>query len=187
MKDDYLNRYDRMQRINKYKEPTDREIHMLGIFVAIAATALIAAIYSMSVPQENYVALKCGACHFETHHTKMTRYFAANGSPVPAKMASAVMMTPRPKLMAAVAVVESGGDPTARRKGFKKRHDGAFQVNPSFHGAVPTDPIKQAQQAEAILDELIGKHGLNKGLAKYGGDSTDKYSRMVLAELQEVP
>ena len=128
----------------------------------------------------------CTECHRPTAHAKMTEYFKRSGSPVPAKMATAVLMTSRPRLLAAIATVETQGNPSKRNTGYRHRHHGSFQVNPRYWGKVSSDPVAQAMQADKILDELIGVYG-KKALSVYGGDSTSKYQRTVLAELAEVP
>ena len=128
----------------------------------------------------------CTGCHTYSAHAKMTAYFRRNGSPVPEQMATAVLMTKRPRLLAAIATIETNGNPAKRNAGYKNRHSGSFQVNPYHWGRVSKDPIEQARQADSILDELTADYG-HKAISVYGGDSTNKYQRTVLAELVSVP
>lgn len=135
--------------------------------------------------------LDCQKCHSRElqKQDKLSEYFRKNGSRTPEEMANAVLKTKSPRLLAAIAVKETGGNPSTRATGYKKRHHGAFQVNPKHWGAVSSDPVKQAKQSEAILTELVQeKGGIVKGLNAYGGDSQGKYAKMILAELdKEVP
>jgi hypothetical protein len=128
---------------------------------------------------------ECTSCH--NRQTAMTNYFKKAGSKTPEEMAYACLKTRSPKLIAAIAVVESGGNHTLKNTGYRKRHNGAFQVNPRHWGKVPNDAVGQALQAEAILQELTETYPIKKALSIYGGDSTSKYQRKVLAELVNVP
>lgn len=120
---------------------------------------------------------------------RLSMYFAKNGSPTPEQMAIAVTKTKSPRLLAAIAKIETNGNPHKRNTGYKKRHSGAWQVNPRDWGKVSKDPVEQALQAEFALDTFTkeSKGKIKKALNNYGGDSTDKYSAMVLAELERVP
>ena len=125
----------------------------------------------------------CSSCH-----NKFTSYFQKNGSKSPEEMAYAILRTKSPRLLASVAVIESGGNPSVRRSGYKKRHDGAFQVNGKYHGIVSHNPVEQALQAERILEELTNeKKSIRTALNAYGGDSQGKYADKILAELSRVP
>lgn len=191
---DALERHDKMQKLNRsltFDEPgfePHHENHGFANTALIAIGIVFGLFISTVIGHADRAAEQkdCQQCHSMTDHAKMTRYFEPT-SPVPAQMATAVMMTPRPRLMAAIAKVETGGDPTKRNTGYKKRHSGAFQVNPKHWGKVPNDPIQQAIQAESILSELTDTMPIKKALSVYGGDSTSKYQRRVLAELQRVP
>ena len=127
----------------------------------------------------------CMRCH--SHKVQLTGYFRRAGSRTPEEMANAVLHTRSPRLLAAVATVETGGNPAVRNGGYKRRHQGAFQVNPRHWGVVPQDAVGQALQAENILSELTGEMPIRKALSLYGGDSTDRYQKRVLAELVKVP
>lgn len=105
-------------------------------------------------------------------------------------MAHAVLTTKSPRLMSAIAKVESNGNPSLRRTGYKHKHSGAFQVNPKHWGEVSHDAIEQALQAENILEVLVKEHNGNikKALNAYGGDRTRRtYAKNILAELENVP
>lgn len=134
-----------------------------------------------SAPQKS-----CNSCH--NRHDAMSRYFEKKGNPTPQRMATAVLETTRPRLMASIAVRESHGNPKAVGDGGKSR--GAFQVQGRHHGRVSNDPIEQALQSERILDELIAENNgnLKKALSAYNGERTRKvYAKNVLAELVNVP
>lgn len=100
-------------------------------------------------------------------HLQLTNAFHKHQSPVPAHMAEACSRTSNPKLLAAVAIVESNGTPWARGKAGEK---GAFQVIASDWGEVSDNPIEQAAQADDILAALVERRGsLRCGLASYNG------------------
>ena len=97
-------------------------------------------------------------------------FFKAQGSKEPEAMAIAVSHTKNPKLMAAIAVVESNGNPKA--VGDSGASIGAFQVQPRHWGKVSSDnALMQALQAEKILDELLAdsRGRLRQSLARYNG------------------
>jgi len=54
---------------------------------------------------------------------------------------------------------------------------------------VSTDPAEQALQAELVITSLAQEHrgDMRKALNAYGGDSSGRYARVVLAELARVP
>ena len=135
--------------------------------------------------------LDCSKCHSAELEKKqrLVSYFIRKGSPEPERMADGVLRTTKPRLMAALAAVESGGNPNIRGTGFRKIHDGAFQINRRVHGKVSKDAVEQALAAEKILDELIEEKGsVRKGLLAYGGDKTKKvYANLILKELESVP
>ena len=136
-------------------------------------------------PMPAVIKSACVCCHNKTG--QMVAYFKRNGSKSPEEMANAVLRTKSPRLLSAIAVVVSGGNHSVRKSGYKKRHDGAFQVNKKYWGKVPYDAAGQALQAEAILTELTATMPIKKALSLYGGDSTDRYQKRVLAELVRVP
>lgn len=110
-------------------------------------------------------------------------FFKGHGSPASEQMAIAVTKTKRPAFMAAIAVVESNGDPKA--VGDNGASKGAFQVQEKHWGKVPTTAVEQALQAERILEELLSsRRALRRGgsrlrvaLARYnGGDRPPRIS-----------
>jgi hypothetical protein len=118
---------------------------------------------------------------------QMAEYFRRKGSPVPQKMAQAVLATSKPRLMASIAVRESGGDPKAVGDGGKSK--GAFQVQKHW-GIVSKNVVEQALQSERVIDELIIASGgnLKVALNKYGGDRTRKvYAKNILQEMNKIP
>lgn len=128
----------------------------------------------------------CVMCH--NYKMSMSAYFKRSGSRNPEEMANAVLRTKSPRLLAAVSVVESDGNPRVKHTGFKKRHHGAFQVNPKHWGKVPKDAAGQALQAETIIEELTETMTIKKALNYYGGDKTkSQYANDILAEMEEVP
>ncbi|NTV50958.1 MAG: lytic transglycosylase domain-containing protein [Geobacteraceae bacterium] len=119
---------------------------------------------------------------------QLAEFYARQGSPAAVEMARATAQAKRPRLMAAIAAVESNGSPKAIGKAGER---GAWQVMPFFHGDVPADPAGQMMQSEQLLDELLDQHGGNikRAVKAYNGDGVkaDAYSRRVLAMLAEVP
>jgi hypothetical protein len=157
----------------------------LGIVIGCGLTLLIKGCVREPMPaiiKNHGVSLQCHSCH-----NKLASYFKKKGSKNPEEMAYAVLQTKSPRLLASIAVVETRGNHTTRRTGYKNQHDGAFQVNKRYWGKVPYDATSQAKQAESILTELTQEMPIKKALALYGGDSTDAYGKRVLTELQNVP
>lgn len=127
------------------------------------------------------------AAEFHSH----VAFFDRHGSADPATMAAAVLAADpdlRP-LMAAVAVVESNGNPQAVGDG--GRSCGAWQVQGAHWGEVSGDAVEQARQAELILMELVdavehrGSLRWSSALARYNGGHTPpgvsyRYARRVL-------
>ena len=100
--------------------------------------------------------------------------FQTAGSPDPHLMATACRTTKNPKLMAAVAIVESNGTPHAVGRSGER---GAWQVIPKVWGSVPKSADGQAKQAERILDELVAaspRRSLRCALARYNGGDKPK-------------
>lgn len=105
---------------------------------------------------------------------KLVDAFHAAGSPVPHQMAAACRTTKDPHLMAAIAIVESNGTPTATGKAGER---GAWQVIGKHHGKVSSNAVDQAKQAERILDELVAtapRGSLRCALARYNGGDRPK-------------
>lgn len=198
---DYLNRYDRMAKLDNrplhhYAEP-DRAgnpiaaVALIGMG-AIMGMAMLAGLRACESEPQPLVTgrLRCDVCHSDVgrKHAKLANYFKGKGAKTPEMLATACLETKSPRLMAAITVKE-GMAVTSRSGGYKKRHHGAWQVNPAEWGRVSHDPILQARQAEAILEELLGKRqNIKTALNLYGGDKTKlKYANDVLKELKEVP
>lgn len=121
-------------------------------------------------------------------HFALSEFFRLKGSPDPQRMATAVLETKRPRLMASIAVRESGANPKAVGDGGRSK--GAFQVQAKHHGRVSSDPVEQALQSERVLDELLSENNGNmkKALNAYNGDTKKKvYAQNILAELERVP
>lgn len=197
MKNDYLDRHDLIQRLEHscgiYKERSTEYMGFFTCFVICALIASGAAIKSCMAgdPLRPASTKNCAECHNKVaqKHAKLTAYFRKHGSKTPEVMANAVLETRSPRLMAAIAKTESNGNPHLSRTGYKRRHYGAFQVSKKDWGTVPKDPILQARQAEAILEELLGqrKNNIVAALNTYGGDSRGYYAQAVLRNLKEVP
>lgn len=172
---------------------TDKPIDKYDWYIVAFLLSIVAFIfYGSSFITIDKGQLDCSKCHSSelSKKQRMVSYFIRKGSPEPEKMADAVLQTHNPRLLASIAVRETRGDHTVRRTGYRKQHDGAFQVNPRYWGKVSKDPIEQALQAESILVELQETHqgDLRKALNAYGGDTTKRmYAYNVLKELQEVP
>lgn len=113
--------------------------------------------------------------------------FEKAGSPDPHLMAKACRATSKPKIMAAIAIVESNGTPTATGKAGER---GAWQVIGKHHGKVSSNPVDQAKQAERILDELVAaspRGSLLQGLSAYNtGSYNSKVGRQYAMKVMEV-
>jgi hypothetical protein len=202
MKDDFLKPADKIRPISAdlsdpYYSAQDREDRRILTSIVLATMGVVFGIVMLSglrycerqpkpAMLSSHVQQVCNDCHHSTAHSKLTEYFRPT-SRNPEVMATAVLMTQSPRLMAAIAKVESGGNPHIKKGGYRGRHSGAFQVNPKLHGRVSSDPIRQALQSEAILSELTATMPIKKALSIYGGDSSSRYQRRVLAELASVP
>lgn len=122
------------------------------------------------------------------------KFFAKHGSPAPVEMAKAVTATKphnRP-VLAAVAVIESNGNPKAVGDGGSSH--GAFQVQPRHWSKVSSSPVQQALQAERILEELVASNAgrqLRRGLITYNGGNNPpgisyRYADRVIALAKQV-
>jgi len=191
MTNDFLSRYDKTQRLNirkSYCHSAEVTSWCFSICLVIIMIVMATA-YLKSCEQNPQPAMvKCNNASCHASSTKLGRYFERKGSKNPEEMAIAVMKTKSPRLLAAMAVVETDGNSDVRKRGYKKRHDGAFQVNHKHWGPVPLDATGQALQVERILDELVAdKKNIKVALNYYGGDTRGKYANIILKELQEVP
>lgn len=213
MTTDFKDRYELMQRLNN-RPPTLQEIDdweqvsyleqwridnagKPNIFGYVATIGLIAIGLGFAVkscvltPVPAASQLNCVECHtgVAKQRAKIAAYLHKNGVDKPAQVATAVMQTKRPKLMAAMAVKES---PTGKA-GDGGQSKGYFQVKEKHwrhllhEGKVSDDPVVQALDSQRILDALVEEKGsLRKGLEAYGGSTTGKYSAMLLREMQRV-
>jgi hypothetical protein len=168
------------------------EIKSVTFLVVLLVVALIIAghdfAFNEPVPQPKIEMLKSHGSVLNPRHAALSAFFASKGSPDPQRMATAVLGTKRPRLMAAIAVRESGANPKAVGDGGKSR--GSFQVQARHWGRVSKDPVEQALQSERILEELLAdnKGNLKKALNAYNGDTRRKvYAQNILNELQNIP
>lgn len=151
-------------------------ILLLGALVAFALYMLVQAIVQQEENKRTYKA------HYSQQEQHYIKVFKKYGSPEPEAMACAVTKTKNPKLMTAIAVVESNGN--HRAVGDSGASRGAFQVQAKHWGEVPITATEQAQQAERILEELVAssRGRLRSGLAKYNGkgQQAKRYADKVL-------
>lgn len=194
-------RYQKIQRLNRRKQPSElvtctatdfnRKINAVGLMffliLSIGSGAIFGYFYTKQAkPKVEFNPHSCTQCH--NRMMSMIQYFERLKNPHPVLMAEAVLATKRPKLLAAIAVKGEKNTPFKVRKGgYKKAHAGAWQANEKYWGKVPNTPIGQALHADSILDDLTKENPLNKAISIYGGDSTDKYWKIVSAELTKVP
>lgn len=174
----------------RYVERRRRQNRLCLMMVLLSLVVCVGAIQSKKVQPRNHVATvkQCNECH--NRKMAMSRYFEKHGSPTPDEMAEAVLKRKSPKLLARIAVVETNADPTKRKYGYKKRHDGAFGVNRNDWGKVSENPVEQAIQAEMALDDFTksSKNKIRVALNNYGGDKTkQEYADKILKEFSEVP
>lgn len=138
--------------------------------------------------QESAIATRNMGLTYEQEQYK--NFFKVQGSKEPDVMAVAVSHTKNPKLMAAIAAVESGGNPKA--VGDSGASKGAFQVQGKHWGKVKDNALEQALQAEKILEELLVQRGrLRCALAAYNGGTRPnarayKYADRVLRLVEEI-
>ena len=203
MPSDWMNRYELMQRLNdksnqlSWKEDVGAIswmilLGMVALFAVLVCIKSCEPVPAAAKPRIDINDLKCGFCHSPSRHEKMTEYFKSKNLPTdPAKLATAVLQTPYPKTLAAIAVAEKS-PATSKKGGYKKLHVGVFQMskaNAKAYGKTPADVEGQARQAAMLLRDLLAEEkSLSLAVAKYGGEvNTDKYSRFVMAEIQQVP
>lgn len=107
----------------------------------------------------------------------------------PAQLARAIVTVTRDRheqrLLAAVTVVESRGNPRAIGQ---RGELGAYQVRPELHGPVPADLEGQTEQALAILRSHTDRYGVRTGVKSYNGSgkAADRYAATVLAYAGEI-
>lgn len=156
---------------------------LFGVYIGINAYVL-----NECYTIKSQIQLDCRECH---KRVAFSRYFESKGNPTPEQMAEAVLSTKSPRLLAAIATKGEHNSPFwVRKGGYKGRHAGAWQMskgNEKAYGPVPYDAVGQALQAEKLLVDLTNEMPIEKALNQYGGDSTNKYSNRVLAEIINVP
>lgn len=168
----------------KRKQVIIRSIYVVVVFV------LILFLYSFAKNKDKAQCVKSHGYGLSIKEMKYLAYFHKSGNKHPEQMAKAVLATPQPKLMAAIAVRGEKNTPyTVRRGGYKKRHAGSFQQNEKDWGKVPYTPLDQALKAEKDLSGLVHEKGnFVAALNQWGGDKTKKvYAKNILEELFIVP
>jgi hypothetical protein len=184
---DFLNRYDRIQRLSKPLQP-EREPKMKAWMWSMIGMVLVLVYVGINlIPSAKPIQNTCNECHV-TPKAKLHNYFYKNGAKNPEALAVACLATESPRLLASMAKTE-GMKIDSRKGGYKGRHQGAWQVNPKYWGKVSHDPVRQAKQVESILYDLLdNQKDIESALNYYGGDETKKqYAKDILAELQNVP
>lgn len=116
---------------------------------------------------------------------KISVFMERENSPNSQEFARAIAKHKRPRLLAAVAAVESNGNPSARGKAGEI---GAYQVTPKHWGAVPKDIAGQTDQAAKILEELLEANSgrIKPALSAYNGDTTGRYADKVMAKASQL-
>ena len=165
--------------------------------IVLALFALIVTLFGYDLShheQELCFKKSCSTSGCHDRHMSMTRFFESKGSPQPERMATAVLQTKRPRMMAKIAIRESGGDPKA--VGDKGKSKTAFQMQEKHwyklmhEGKASSDPVIQALDSERIIEDLIvaNNGNLRKALNAYNGDVTKRtYAKNILAGLEKIP
>lgn len=184
-----------MDDLKHLLEPQPRTIEIryshivsAALGIAVGMVLITALKYCDKPPQP---ALDCAGCH---RKMSFTEYFRKNGSKSPEELAHGILQTRNPKLLAAIAVCESNGNPTKRNTGRGGKYNGAFQTGAQW-GKIRTrnltqhDITHQALVAELALETHISEQkDIIKALNNYGGDKTKKqYAYKILEELKNVP
>lgn len=164
----------------------------IALILMLFVVSIVVFGHDFSYKEQTTTLKTCNtSCH---RHVALSRYFKRKGSPDPQRMATAVLETSRPRLMASIAVRESGGDPKAVGDGGKSK--GAFQTQERHwrhrmhERHVSKDPIIQALDSERILEDfIIANNGdLKKALNGYNGDMTKRtYAKNILKEAKNIP
>lgn len=179
---------------NFYCEPPKKKVRA-NLLAAVALGVLIAALVVScvgAIDKQAELDDINNAPHREQRERimrgdQLADAFEKAGSPDPHLMAKACRATSKPKTMAAIAIVESNGTPTATGKAGER---GAWQVIGKHHGKVSSNPVDQAKQAERILDELVAaspRGSLLQGLSAYNtGSYNSKVGRQYAMKVMEV-
>ncbi len=156
------------------------------LLIGFTSKACVDGVVAQAEIQEKYYSAP-----ISQEQQDLVHFFVRHGSPEPERMAAAVSKTRRPKTLAAIAVVESRGNPKA--VGDNGDSKGAFQVQQRHWQPVPESPEDQARQAEQILEELLAttRGRLRPALIKYNAGensppSAKRYADRVLALRREL-
>ena len=201
MNGDMLDRYDKIQRLGrtvtgstsiKSKSNFTLIVHLaIGIAIGVTATVAVKSCDVEPLPNVSVRSVNCPTCHTISRHAAMTSYFSKAGSASPEQMATAVLMTRSPRLLAAIHVAgEKKSKPSSRNTGYKGRYSGAWQTAKVW-GKVTDNIVDQALIAELALNTHVkNEKDIVRGLNAYGGHK-DKvngaYAYNVIEELQRVP
>ena len=149
----------------------------LGLIIAMMVVSCVKGIdKTIELEEINNAPYRQQRQEILNRNDKLADAFHNAGSADPHLMAKACRATKDPKLMAAVAIVESNGTPHAVGRSGER---GAWQVIPKVWGSVPKSADGQARQAERILDELVAaspRRSLLQGLSAY---NTGRYNSKV--------
>ena len=116
---------------------------------------------------------------------QLAEFFERQGSPAPVEMGKAVAKRKRPRLLAAVAAVESNGNPAAVGKAGEVT---AWQIIEKEWGSAGVTTEAHSKKAEDILEELIRQNNgnLRAALSAYNGDRSGRYAAKVMKKVSEV-
>ena len=185
MNNDYMDRYERMQRLTNPIKKQSNKYKLLSL--CAIGVAFIAVLVVKKPDEVKQVQKKCVQCH--NKQNQLAQHLKSKGSKTPQELADALLKTKNPRLLTAIAVVETQGNSV--KGGWKKQYHGVYQVHPRIHGAVKKDLLAQSLQADRIITEFteLNKGDIRKALNQYGGETSggNGYSKKVLAELVEVP
>lgn len=128
--------------------------------------------------------------HLTRKEAALTTFFEKQNSPVPVEMARAVVKRKRPRLLAAVAAVESNGTPWAKGNAGEVT---AWQIIEREWGYAGKTTEEHAQKAEEILEHLLKESNGNirKALELYNGGAkpgpkSRRYAQRVLNQIGKV-
>lgn len=189
-----LNPYYEMQWKTDKRKRRKKLLSCLGL-IAVCSLVVVA----HSCLKEPVVKTGCLSSHkpnamtpgVRDRYAKLVKYFIKQKNPHPEMSATAVLEVKKTKLMTSVAVKGERNTPYTNKKGgYKKRHNGMFQVSEKDWGYAGATPVDQALKSEKVLEEFIASYGgsVYKGLNAYGGDKTKNvYAKNILDELKNIP
>lgn len=119
---------------------------------------------------------------------RLAEFFAKHGSPHPVELAQAVAPLKRPRLAAAQAVVETGGNKDLVGRASER---GVWQIIEREWSAVPQNLRLQAQQYEQIMEQMIREERgrLRQALSRYNSGHPTKslaYADKVMGLVKEL-